>query len=365
MQIMHTPNVGDLPERTRSLPLYAVLLTLLSAIGLLVYFSIPELHFEKRPFSARIQQGSAAVPYVAPVSDPAALRPVTAIEAEKINAALPLSKQASPAASPFTVSVSDDVAWTRATGCLTAAIYYEAANESSEGQYAVAQVILNRVRDPEYPNSVCGVIFQGAERSTGCQFSFTCDGSLARIPSRSGWARARSVAISALSGYVYTSVGMATHYHADYVAPVWAPMLNKIRVIGAHIFYRWQGARGLPRAFTSKYAGAEPDIAGGQTVAGTLLAGTMSVFVPEEQHVPAGPKDRAILAIDGSNLPEKGGLPGNAPATRPLVDIRPVAPNAQPAAVATRPPVTRWVIGQGGQPAPPATVQGNPPVAGN
>ena len=103
----------------------------------------------------------------------------------------------------------------RALKCLTDAIYYEAANEPDAGQRAVAQVILNRMRHPTYPNSVCGVIYQGSERRTGCQFSYACDGSMARIPARPAWLRAQRVAAQALAGSVYAPVGMATHYHAS------------------------------------------------------------------------------------------------------------------------------------------------------
>jgi hypothetical protein len=145
---------------------------------------------------------------------------------------------------------------------MTAAIYYEAGNEPVDGQRAVAQVILNRMRSPAYPHSVCGVVYQGAERKTGCQFTFTCDGSLARIPTTAGWARASSVAAAALAGYVYAPVGWATHYHADYVVPYWAQSLDKLSTIGRHIFYGWKGRSGTRAAFTSGYAGMEPDITG-------------------------------------------------------------------------------------------------------
>jgi hypothetical protein len=119
-------------------------------------------------------------------------------------------------------------------------------------------VVLNRVRHPSYPNSVCGVVYQGSERTTGCQFTFTCDGSLLRTPSVSGWARARRVAAEALSGRVFEPVGHATHYHANYVLPYWASSLVKSAVIGTHIFYRWNGGWGQPAAFRQAYAGVEP-----------------------------------------------------------------------------------------------------------
>ena len=146
----------------------------------------------------------------------------------------------------------------RALHCLTQAIYYEAASESDAGQRAVAQVVLNRVAHPAYPNTVCGVVYQGSERRTGCQFTFTCDGSLARQPSRFAWDRARSVARAALAGAVYAPVGLATHYHTIQVNPYWAPSLNRLTTIGAHIFYSWRGAAGRPAAFTDAYTGNEP-----------------------------------------------------------------------------------------------------------
>lgn len=148
--------------------------------------------------------------------------------------------------------------YSRALKCLTDAIYYEAANEPDAGQRAVAQVIINRMRHPTYPNSICGVIYQGSERRTGCQFSYSCDGSMARTPARPAWLRGQRVAMQALAGYVYAPVGMATHYHATYVYPYWAPSLNYIGTIGMHRFYSWKGSAGRPSAFFSRHNGAEP-----------------------------------------------------------------------------------------------------------
>jgi spore germination cell wall hydrolase CwlJ-like protein len=161
------------------------------------------------------------------------------------------------AAAPF-VMKAGTVDYGRALKCLTDAIYYEAANEPDAGQRAVAQVIINRMRHPTYPNSVCGVIYQGSERATGCQFSYSCDGSMARTPARPSWLRAQRVAMQALSGSVYAPVGMATHYHATYVYPYWAPSLNFIGTIGAHRFYSWKGSAGRPSAFFRSHAGREP-----------------------------------------------------------------------------------------------------------
>lgn len=143
--------------------------------------------------------------------------------------------------------------------CLTQAIYYEAASEPDEGQRAVAQVVLNRVRSPAYPHSVCGVVFQDSARTDHkCQFTFACDGALARRPSVAGWARAGKVAREALAGMSFAPVGMATHYHTLAVSPFWSSSLQPVAVVGAHIFYRSPGAAGTPSAFTIAYSGHEP-----------------------------------------------------------------------------------------------------------
>ncbi len=181
------------------------------------------------------------------------------LEAQKLNAAMPVSGLLRPIR-PFVFKPATAEDRRRAVRCLTQAVYYEAALEPTEGQEAVAQVVLNRVRDPNYPNSVCGVVYEGAERVTGCQFSFTCDGSLAQAPVAWAWQRAARVAERALAGHVATRVGTATHYHANYVHPWWAPTLNKLTQIGAHIFYRWKGVYGEPAAFRQAYSGREPRI---------------------------------------------------------------------------------------------------------
>lgn len=189
---------------------------------------------------------------------PQEVRPLTPEDARRVNAEMPNSTLPIRPARRFIAPVADVESYARALDCLTAAIFYEAASEPAAGQAAVAQVILNRMHHPAYPKTVCGVVFEGSERTTGCQFTFTCDGALARPPSALGWARARAVAGAALNGGVASGVGMATHYHADFVVPYWAPRLAKIGQIGAHIFYRWPGSWGLPSAFTGRYAYPEP-----------------------------------------------------------------------------------------------------------
>jgi spore germination cell wall hydrolase CwlJ-like protein len=160
-------------------------------------------------------------------------------------------------ARPFDLRQASDHDAQTALECLTNAIYYEARSESEGGQRAVAQVVLNRARHPAFPKSVCGVVYQGSTRSTGCQFTFTCDGSLARRPQPDAWERARRIAADALSGYVYEPVGLATHYHTTAIHPWWADALTKAVTIGNHIFYRWRGEWGDPKSFRRPYVGAE------------------------------------------------------------------------------------------------------------
>lgn len=162
-----------------------------------------------------------------------------------------------PAAEPFRF-MGSTLDRARAQQCMTMAIYYEAATEPDAGQRAVAQVVLNRLAHPAYPKTVCGVVFEGSERPTGCQFTFACDGSLARVPQRFFWDRAAAVARAALAGYVYTPVGLATHYHTIQINPYWAPSLHYLTTIGAHRFYSFQGAAGAPASFRLAYLGGEP-----------------------------------------------------------------------------------------------------------
>jgi spore germination cell wall hydrolase CwlJ-like protein len=159
-------------------------------------------------------------------------------------------------AAPFVLK-GGEVDRARALQCLTTAIYYEAANEPDDGQAAVAQVILNRVRHPAFPASVCGVVFQGSERPV-CQFSFACDGAMARVPMRAAWERARRAAARALAGHVFAPVGLATHYHTYAVTPSWNRTLVMTGVFGAHFFHRWKGWWGTAGAFRQAHSGVEP-----------------------------------------------------------------------------------------------------------
>ena len=161
------------------------------------------------------------------------------------------------AAAPFDASRASGDDYESALRCLTAAVYYEARSESEDGQRAVAQVVLNRVRHPAFPNSVCGVVYQGSNRATGCQFSFTCDGSLGRRREPGAWDRAREIAEQALSGSVYAPVGVATHYHTTSIRAWWAASMAHAVTVGSHIFYRWRGEWGDPTSLRKPYAGVE------------------------------------------------------------------------------------------------------------
>lgn len=204
---------------------------------------------------------------------------VEGLSAQERNELIPVSGKPT-AMSGFSAIAAGSAQYNTALKCLTQAIYYEAANEPLQGKRAVAQVVLNRLKHPAYPNSVCGVVYEGVNRPV-CQFSFTCDGSLLRKPMARQWDESREVAKAALAGSVEASVGSATHYHADYVLPRWAYTLAKIEKIGAHIFYRFPGGAGSQRAFSGHWAGREfiPKIDRSRLQA--LLADQMEPLEPE------------------------------------------------------------------------------------
>lgn len=193
-----------------------------------------------------------------PPVEPLEVKRLSAEDARMANAAVPFSTEANPAARPFVFAgMPDDRE--RAIACLAAAQLYEAGDDPL-GERAVAQVVLNRVRHPAFPKSVCGVVFQGAERSTGCQFTFTCDGALSRPPAPAAWDRAKTLAAQMLSGLITAKVGHATHYHTDWVVPYWSSSLDKIARVHTHLFFRWTGWWGTPPAFLRHVSGSEPKI---------------------------------------------------------------------------------------------------------
>jgi spore germination cell wall hydrolase CwlJ-like protein len=130
----------------------------------------------------------------------------------------------------------------REQNCLTAGIYFEARGEPVRGQAAVAQVILNRVKNPAFPNSICGVVYQNKKWRNRCQFSFACDRIKDRVNDPKRWELARYVARETTEGRIWlTQVGSSTHYHAIYVRPKWASRMTKVGRIGLHVFYRTLG----------------------------------------------------------------------------------------------------------------------------
>jgi len=138
--------------------------------------------------------------------------------------------------------LSPSVFSAREQQCLASGIYFEARGESVKGQAAVAQVILNRVRNPSYPKTICGVVYQNEDWRNRCQFSFACDSIKDRVNSEYHWRMARDVAMAVTSGKIWLpQVGSATHYHAVYVRPKWAKTMEKVGRIGLHVFYRTYG----------------------------------------------------------------------------------------------------------------------------
>lgn len=124
--------------------------------------------------------------------------------------------------------------------CLTQAIYYEARGESPKGQAAVAQVVMNRVKHPAFPKTVCAVVYQGSARRDGCQFSFTCDGSMRARHEAGAWERARRVAARVLAGAAsIPDIGSATHYHTTEVSPSWGAQMRQVAQVGVHVFYKF------------------------------------------------------------------------------------------------------------------------------
>lgn len=201
---------------------------------------------------ARAAQMPANIPSAAPVE----LLDVSQDDARRINALIPFSREANPPARPFRFS-GGDLDRKRAIDCLASAGYYEAGADL-EGQRAVAQVVLNRVRHPAFPSTVCGVVYQGSERRTGCQFTFTCDGAISRAPMPWLWAKSQAIAAEAIAGQVYPKVGLSTHYHTDWVVPAWSSSLEKVANVHTHLFFRWTGGWGRPGAFKRRPSEVEP-----------------------------------------------------------------------------------------------------------
>lgn len=194
-------------------------------------------------------------PLEAAQSPQATPAPIEGSEAFRRNEAAPFLT-VGPGAAPFHLGGSPQD-YVQARACLAAAMLYEAGADAA-GQLAVGQVVLNRVRHPAFPHSVCGVVLQGSERTTGCQFTFTCDGALSRAYSDGVVDRALARAGLMLNGLVYAGVGLATHYHTEQVYPWWSPKLEKIARVGSHLFFRWPGYWGSAAALVARQRDSEP-----------------------------------------------------------------------------------------------------------
>ena len=249
------------PETLRASPGVRALLVVIALVAIAVPLAI--LIFAPPPakIAARRVPSQHVVPAAElPPVEPLRLVDLTPDQARAYNESIPFADGPNPSARPFRMggSAADQQ---RAIDCLAAAEIYEAGDDTT-GEKAVAQVVLNRLRHPAFPKTVCGVVFQGSDRSTGCQFTFTCDGALDRWkPSDAAWGRARDVAEKALNGMVDKAVGYATHYHTDWVVPYWSASLDKIARVGTHLFFRWTGWWGTPPAFNRRPDDAEPVIA--------------------------------------------------------------------------------------------------------
>ena len=230
--------------RSVKIALLLSLLVALSAAALLTYSVREASKPIERP--QRAAAAREALPALPTIGLPGAVAPedelleVTPQTAQEINKSRPFVAGEFPPATAFR-SRLDGADRERAIACLATAGLYEAGGRSGD-QSAVMQVVLNRVRHPAFPNTICGVVFQGSERSTGCQFSFTCDGSMRRRqPGAAAWRSAQGLAMAMLDDTVDERVGLATHFHTDWVIPYWSASLDKLTEVRTHLFFRWKG----------------------------------------------------------------------------------------------------------------------------
>ncbi|HZZ32110.1 MAG TPA: cell wall hydrolase [Phenylobacterium sp.] len=198
----------------------------------------------------------------------------------------------------------------RELDCLTQAVYFEARGETLRGQAAVAQVVLNRVANPSFPKTVCGVVFQGAA-THGCQFSFACDGSMRHGREADAWDRARQVAERALSGVRLANIGSATHFHTIDVQPDWGPQMLRVAQVGLHVFYRFNPHAPLDRPqdrglLTSLPAGPGENL----RLATAVMAKASDVTVAASGLVPAAPaaEPKSIAAKAADTIAKAGEL---------------------------------------------------------
>lgn len=261
-----------------------VLAAVISVAAIALVFAARGFHQPTQPDKARVS--AKKPPEIAPVE----LMSVTPEKARAINAAIPFSKAPLVRAQPYYLERKAP-GFERARDCLASAAWYEAGDDPA-GERSVVQTVLNRLMHPAFPKTVCGVVFQGQDRATGCQFTFTCDGALVRrSPPEKAWLRAQAIAELALRGNVDPSVGLATHYHTDWVVPTWSGSLDKIAQVGTHLFFRFRGFWGQRAAMRRPPGAPEPEIA--------KLAALSPAHAPEGEaaFVMPKPDDADILAL--------------------------------------------------------------------
>ena len=249
-----------------------------------------------------------------PPVEPVAFEDMSMDDARAFNASIPFVDGPNPAARPFVFAGSDDQR-ARARDCLAVAMLYEAGDDAI-GQRAVAQVIVNRAHHPAFPKTICGVVFQGSERSTGCQFSFTCDNAMNRHHfTDAAWERARAAAAMVLNGSVFRPVGYATHYHTDWVVPYWQSSLDKITAVHTHLFFRWTGWWGTPAAFQHGISSDEPVIpalaqyseahrAGLPMTEAAIAAATTTAVTSSVAPISGGDNNSFLILLDKKMQPD-------------------------------------------------------------
>ena len=245
-------------------------------------------------------QGSVAKTVAPPSANPAAPVAVVAVSAPvhsvaatptALGAGLRPATDLTPAR-PFSLPGGAQNS-ARDVDCLTAAVYYEARGETAAGQAAVAQVVLNRVRHPAFPKTVCGVVYQGVHTGAGCQFSFACNGAIGRPREVAAWRRSQEVAMHALAGGVMTAVGDATHFHSTSVGSGVGRGMVRVAQIGLQVFYKFSGYAGSPARFSAQAQRstdeAQPQQADGRALGHYVLASApaQSLATPSPVVAPA------------------------------------------------------------------------------
>jgi spore germination cell wall hydrolase CwlJ-like protein len=201
----------------------------------------------------------------------------------------------------------------RQLDCLTQAVYFEARGETPRGQAAVAQVVMNRVKNPSFPKTVCGVVFQGAA-THGCQFSFACDGSMRHGLEAEAWDRARRIAERTLSGVVLADIGSATHFHTTDVEPYWGPQMLRVAQVGLHVFYRLNPHAPRPALEQSAvFVNLPMAPANNLRLAASVMEKAADATVTAAGLAPADGKPAAAKPADAAAGPAKAAEPANPP----------------------------------------------------